>query len=223
LLQAGFNHMAGGLAERERLRHAFGAYVDPELTERVLREGTDLAGEDVEVSLLFADVRGFTAYAESAPAREVVERLNELYGDIVPIILRHGGHANKFIGDGLLAVFGAPDRLLDHATRAVAAGRDIVETIHRLRDGLDIGVGINSGNVVAGTIGGGGRVDFTVIGDTVNTASRVESATRDTGDNLLITHATWSLLDDNNAWIERPAVPLKGKSQPVRIYALAST
>jgi adenylate cyclase len=223
LLQAGFNHMAGGLAERERLRHAFGAYVDPELTERVLREGTDLAGEDVEVSLLFADVRGFTAYAESAPAREVVERLNELYGDIVPIILRHGGHANKFIGDGLLAVFGAPDRLLDHATRAVAAGRDIVETIHRLRDGLDIGVGINSGNVVAGTIGGGGRVDFTVIGDTVNTASRVESATRDTGDNLLITHATWSLLDDKNAWIERPAVPLKGKSQPVRIYAPNST
>ena len=220
LLQAGFNHMASGLAERERLRHAFGAYVDPELTERVLREGTDLAGQEVEVSLLFTDVRDFTAYAEAADARDVVTRLNELYGEIVPIVRRHGGHANKFIGDGLLAVFGAPDRRPDHARRAVAAGRDIVETIRHHSGAFRIGVGINSGNVIAGTIGGGGRVDFTVIGDTVNTAARVESATRDTGDDLLITHATWSLIEDDDAWIERPAVALKGKSQPVRIYAL---
>ena len=93
LLQAGFNHMASGLAERERLRHAFGAYVDPELTERVLREGIDVAGEDVEVSVLFTDVRNFTAYAETADAREVVTHLNELYSEIVPIVRRHGGHA----------------------------------------------------------------------------------------------------------------------------------
>ena len=220
LLQAGFNHMASGLAERERLRHAFGAYVDPELTERVLREGIDVAGEDVEVSVLFTDVRNFTAYAETADAREVVAHLNELYSEIVPIVRRHGGHANKFIGDGLLAVFGAPDRRTDHARRAVAAGRDIVDTIRAHGGEFRIGVGINSGNVIAGTIGGGGRVDFTVIGDTVNTAARVESATRDTGDDLLITHATRSLIDDDDAWIERPAVQLKGKSQPVRIYAL---
>jgi adenylate cyclase len=220
MLQAGFNHMASGLAERERLRHAFGAYVDPELTERVLREGTDLAGEDVEVSVLFTDVRNFTAYAETADAREVVAHLNELYSEIVPIVRRHGGHANKFIGDGLLAVFGAPDRLTDHARRAVVAGRDIIETIRAHGGEFRIGVGINSGNVIAGTIGGGGRVDFTVIGDTVNTAARVESATRDTGDDLLITDATRSRIDDDDDWIERPAVQLKGKSQPVRIYAL---
>jgi adenylate cyclase len=220
LLQAGFNHMASGLAERERLRHAFGAYVDPELTERVLREGIDVAGEDVEVSVLFTDVRGFTAYAETADARAVVTCLNELYSEIVPIVRCHGGHANKFIGDGLLAVFGAPDRRPDHARRAVAAGRDIIESIRSGGGEFRIGVGINSGNVIAGTIGGGGRVDFTVIGDTVNTAARVESATRDTGDDLLITHATRSLIDDDDDWIERPAVELKGKSQPVRIYAL---
>jgi len=221
MLQAGFNHMASGLVERERLRHAFGAYVDPELTERVLREGTNIDGEEVEVSLLFTDVRGFTAYAETADAREVVARLNQLYGEIVPIVLRHGGHANKFIGDGLLAVFGAPDRVQDHASRAVAAGREIVETVRR-SGGLRIGVGINSGTVVAGTIGGGGRVDFTVIGDAVNTAARVESATRDTGDDLLITDATRTLLNDDGVWIERSALPLKGKSQPVRIYADAT-
>jgi class 3 adenylate cyclase len=169
--------------------------------------------------VLFTDVRGFTAFAETADAREVVARLNELYGRIVPIVLRHGGHANKFIGDGLLAVFGAPDRLPDHARRAVAAGLDIVDAV---RDSfLPIGIGINTGQVVAGTIGGGGRVDFTVIGDAVNTAARIEGATRETGDTLLITHSTRVLLDDGNEWVERAPVLLKGKAKHVRIYAPA--
>src|SRR5207249_4638679 len=110
-LARSFNQMAAGLEQRERLRDAFGTFVDPDLTERVLQEGTDLAGEELEVSLLFVDIRGFTTYSERAEAREVVARLNDLYGEVVPVILRHGGHANKFIGDGLLAVFGAPNRL----------------------------------------------------------------------------------------------------------------
>ena len=114
-LAASFNAMVAGLDERERLREAFGAFVDPALTERVLAEGTDLRGEEVEVSVLFLDVRGFTAFAERAAAHEVVATLNELYEAVVPVILRHGGHANKFIGDGLLAVFGAPERHADHA------------------------------------------------------------------------------------------------------------
>jgi adenylate cyclase len=107
-LARSFNRMVAGLEQRERLRDAFGTFVDPHLTERVLQEGTDLAGEDVEVSLLFMDIRGFTTYSESAEAREVVALLNDLYGEVVPVILRHRGHANKFIGDGLLAVFGGP-------------------------------------------------------------------------------------------------------------------
>jgi adenylate cyclase len=153
----------------------------------------------------------------------VVTTLNALYGEVVPVVLRHGGHASKFIGDGLLAVFGAPDRLPDHARRAVAAGREIVETVERSHGGgLRVGVGINSGTVVAGTIGGGGRVDFTVIGDAVNTAARVESATRQTGDDLLITAATLALLDDAaGGWVERSAVALKGKTEAVRLYAPA--
>ncbi|HEV2686465.1 MAG TPA: adenylate/guanylate cyclase domain-containing protein, partial [Actinomycetota bacterium] len=155
LLETGFNQMASGLAERDLLRNAFGAFVDPSLTERVLREGTDLAGEEVDLSLLFMDIRGFTAYAEHADARRVFARLNDLYRDVVPIVLRHGGHANKFIGDGLLAVFGAPDRLDDHAQRAVAAGQEIVDLVNGRYEGeLTVGVGINSGRVVVGTIGG---------------------------------------------------------------------
>jgi adenylate cyclase len=223
LLQAGFNHMASGLAERERLRDAFGAFVDPSLTERVLREGVDLAGEEVEVTLLFMDVRDFTSFSERAEARDVVARLNQLYGEVVPVVLGHGGHASKFIGDGLLAVFGAPDRLADHAARAVAAGLEIVELVRCRNAGeLRVGVGINSGRVVAGTVGGGGRVDFTCIGDPVNTAARVESATRETGDDLLITETTLALLDGELAWTERPTITLKGKSDQVRLYAPAA-
>ncbi|HKP91226.1 MAG TPA: adenylate/guanylate cyclase domain-containing protein, partial [Thermoleophilaceae bacterium] len=128
-LAASFNAMVAGLGERERLREAFGAFVDPALTERVLAEGADLQGELVEVSLVFLDVRGFTAIAERYEASEVVARLNALYEAVVPVILGHGGHANKFIGDGLLAVFGAPDRKPDHADRAVAAALDIAALV----------------------------------------------------------------------------------------------
>jgi class 3 adenylate cyclase len=220
-LARSFNQMAAGLEQRERLREAFGTFVDPGLTERVLEEGVDFAGEEVEVSLLFMDIRGFTSYSESAAASDVVARLNDLYGEVVPLVLRHGGHANKFIGDGLLAVFGAPDRLPDHADSAVAAALDIARRVRdRFGGELRIGIGVNSGRVVAGTIGGGGRLDFTVIGDAVNTASRVESATRQTDDDVLITEATRTALsEDDGGWVERSGVTLKGKKEEVRLYA----
>jgi class 3 adenylate cyclase len=224
-LTGSFNRMITGLRERERLREAFGTFVDPGLTERVLRDGTDLAGEEVDLSVLFMDVRGFTSYSERADARDVVARLNDLYGQVVPVVLAHGGHANKFIGDGLLAVFGAPERLRDHADRAVAAALEIARLVRDRYSGeLRVGIGVNSGRVVVGTIGGGGRLDFTVIGDSVNTAARVESATRQTQDDVLITSATYQLLTQPELaeWEERPPIPLKGKTQPVGLYAPAS-
>jgi class 3 adenylate cyclase len=195
--------------------------VDPALTERVISEGTDLRGEEIEVSILFLDVCDFTPFAERAEAHEVVARLNGLYEAVVPVIHRHGGHANKLIGDGLLAVFGAPRRLPDHAARAVAAAREIAQLVRSGGAGdLEIGVGVNSGRVVAGTIGGGGRRDFTVIGDPVNTAARVEAATRVTGDDVLITETTLRALGaDAGEFDERPDVPLRGKRDTVRLYA----
>jgi class 3 adenylate cyclase len=220
-LAASFNAMVVGLGERERLREAFGTFVDPALTERVLAEGTDLRGELLEVSVLFLDVRGFTTFAESAGAHEVVAALNRLYELVVPVIVRHGGHANKFIGDGLLAVFGAPERHADHADRAVAAALEIALLVReRLGNELRVGVGVNSGRVVVGTIGGGGRRDFTVIGDPVNTAARVEAATRITGDDVLITETTLRALTRHGEdFEERPSAPLKGKAASVRLYA----
>jgi class 3 adenylate cyclase len=151
----------------------------------------------------------------------VVRALNELFELIVPVIVRHGGHANKFVGDGLLAVFGAPQRLADHADRAVACALELVEAVDEEFGGrLRIGVGINSGPVVAGTIGGGGRVEFTVIGDAVNTAARVEELTRLTGDDVLVTEATCALLQrDHGGFVERPDMELKGKRERVRVHA----
>jgi adenylate cyclase len=222
-LTRAFNRMVAGLQERDRLREAFGTFVDPGLAERVARDGTDLRGEELDVSILFMDVRGFTSFSENAPARVVVARLNELYEIVVPVITGHGGHANKFIGDGLLAVFGAPERRADHADRAVGAALEIAARVRqRFRGELEVGVGVNSGRVVVGTIGGGGRLDFTVIGDAVNTAARVESATRSTGDDVLITDSTRGLLSSGDSrWQRRPALPLKGKSEKVELFAPA--
>jgi adenylate cyclase len=220
-LAASFNGMVAGLEERERLREAFGAYVDPDVAERVLAEGTELAGEEVEVTVAFLDIRGFTAFAERSTAREVVAALNAFYGHVVPVLVKHGGHANKLVGDGLLAVFGAPHRLEDHADRAVAAALEVVDAVDR-RWGVDlrIGVGLNTGMVLAGTIGGGGRVDFTVIGDAVNTAARVEGLTRVTGDAVLVTEATLKRLrEDHGGFDERPTMELRGKRERVRVYA----
>ncbi|MEA2228999.1 MAG: adenylate cyclase [Solirubrobacteraceae bacterium] len=216
-----FNRMVAGLEERERLRQAFGAFVDPALAERVLAEGAGLEGEEVEVTVLFLDIRDFTAFAERATAQEVVAELNRFYDYVVPLLAHHGGHANKFVGDGLLGVFGAPDRLPDHADRAVDAALQIAEVVREAYgDRLRIGIGVNSGPVVAGTIGGGGRLEFTVIGDTVNTAARVEEATRETGDVVLVTEATLALLrSDHGGFVERPGVTLKGKSDRVRLFA----
>ena len=223
-LAQAFNYAVGGLRERETLREAFGAYVDPLLAERVLTEGVALTGEEVEVSVLFVDVHGFTALAERSSAAEVVALLNELFEEVVPILVRHGGHANKFVGDGLLGVFGAPLKLTEHADAAVGAALEIAERVRkRWGDSLRVGVGVNSGPVVAGTIGGGGRVDFTVIGDAVNTAARVEEATRVSGDDILITAGTRALLTrDFGEWEMRPAIPLKGKSEAVTLFAPAA-
>jgi adenylate cyclase len=216
-LAGSFNEMLRGLEERERLREAFGSYVDPEVAQRVLRDGAILEGEEVEVSVLFVDIRDFTPFAENASAREAVGRLKEFFGIVVPLLMDHGGHANKFIGDGVLGVFGAPERVPDHADRAVEAACAIASA---LEDRFAVGIGVNSGPVLAGSIGGGGRLEFTVIGDPVNVAARVERMTRETGDVVLITEATRCLLTREGIAVEeRGSIPLKGRTDPVCLYA----
>ncbi|WP_249010095.1 adenylate/guanylate cyclase domain-containing protein [Conexibacter sp. DBS9H8] len=220
-LQVGFNTMAAGLAERERIRALFGTYVDPDVAARILSAGTRLSGETVEVTCLFLDIRGFTGFAERTAAETVVATLNALFDLAVPIIHRHGGRIDTFIGDGLLAVFGAPRRLPDHADRGLLAAREIAAAVAEDgRLGLSVGLGLNSGPVVAGNVGGGGRYEFSVIGDTVNVAARVEAATRQTGDTLLVSEHTRAHLRVPAELVQRPGVVLKGKDDPVRVFGL---
>jgi adenylate cyclase len=220
-LQVGFNTMSAGLAERERIREVFGTYVDRDVADHILQAGAALHGDEVEVTLMFVDVRSFTSFAERLPPIEVVATLNRLFERIVPLVHRHGGHVDKYAGDGLFAVFGAPRRHADHADRALIAALEISDAVRdEFGTGLSVGVGLNSGMVVAGNVGGAGRFEFSVIGDAVNVAARVESATRQTGDLVLLTGKTLALLRRaHGEFVARQGLTLKGKTSCVEIYA----
>jgi class 3 adenylate cyclase len=221
-LVASFNSMQHGLQERAALHAAFGTYVDPRLAERVLADGhAAFAGEEADVTVFFMDVRGFTSFAERVPVTDAFALLNRLFSLIVPVIRTHGGHPNRFLGDGLLAVFGAPDATPDHADRALRAATDIEAAVASTFDGtLRIGIGVNSGPVIAGTIGGGGKLEYTVIGDAVNVAARVEQLTRTTHDSILITDATVRALQDRPPLVDRGLHVLRGKADRVRVFTL---
>jgi len=220
-LSAAFNQMVAGLAERERIRKAFGTYLDKEVADYILSDDYAPEGSAVDVSVLFCDVRNFTGFADCADPTEVVGRLNEMFETAVPVVARHGGHVDKFIGDGLLAVFGAPEPFPDHADRAVRAAIDMARCVNEELDSpLEVGVGVNSGTVVAGSIGGGGRLNFSVIGDPVNVAARVETATRELGDDVLITGDTQKRLRSEFALEPRGERDIRGKAEPVELWAV---
>jgi class 3 adenylate cyclase len=222
-LAASFNRMQAGLAERQRLQGAFGTYVDPALAARLLQQGDDVfTGERREVTVMFVDIRDFTPFAEANSAEDTVARLNALFEIVVPAVVEAGGHVNKFLGDGALAVFGAPNDLANHADAAV----DAAALIHRLvtqRFGgeLHIGIGVNTGKVIAGTIGGAGKLEFTLIGDAVNVAARVEQLTKTTGDAILVTGSCVDALASRPpGLLDRGSHAVKGKSAEVRVFAL---
>ena len=146
-LAASFNRMQAGLAERQRLQAAFGTYVDPALAARLLEQGDDVfTGERRQVTVMFVDVRDFTPFAEANTAEDTVFRLNALFEIVVPAVVDAGGHVNKFLGDGALAVFGAPNDLADHADAAVSAAVLIHRMVaQRFGGALRIGIGINTG------------------------------------------------------------------------------
>jgi adenylate cyclase len=219
-LSSAFNQMVDGLAEREQLREAFGTYLDEEVAEHLISEDFEPGGEEVEVSLVFCDVRNFTTAAAESEAPEVVARLNELFECIVPIVARNRGHIDQFVGDAVLAVFGAPQRVPQHADRAVGCAVEMARTINSRRPGgFEVGIGVNTGKVVAGSIGGAGRFSFSVIGDAVNLCARVESATRETGDPVLITAATRELLSETVEVESRGKREIRGYDRTVEVYA----
>ena len=223
VLAASFNRMQAGLAERQRLHAAFGTYVDPTLAARLLEQGDDVfTGERREVTVMFVDIRDFTPFAEAHTAEDTVARLNAVFEIVVPAVTDAGGHVNRFLGDGAMTVFGAPIDIADHADAAVNAA----VLIHRLvaqRFGgeLRIGIGINTGKVIAGTIGAGAHLEFCLIGDTTNVAARVEQLTKTTGDAILLTQQTVDALVSRPPGLaDRGAYALKGKSAQTAVFGL---
>ena len=176
------------------------------------------------VTVLFVDIRGFTSFADRATAREAVDFLNEFFAVVIPVLTAHGGHVNKLLGDGLLGVFGAPERCPDHADRALTTAQEMVKAVEsHFGDRCRIGIGINSGLVLVGTIGGGDHVELGVVGDPVNVAARVQDATRDLGEAVLLTEATRCLLEDpDSGLVRRGSLSLKGKAEPTAVHGLKS-
>jgi class 3 adenylate cyclase len=182
-------------------------------------------GERREVSVMFVDIRDFTPFAEANTAEDTVARLNALFEIVVPAVVNAGGHVNKFLGDGALAIFGAPNDLAGHADAAVSAAASIHRLVaERFGGALRIGIGINTGVVIAGTIGGGGKLEFTLIGDAVNVAARVEQLTKTTGDPILLTgQCSDALVGRPPGLVDRGFHALKGKSAPVQVFGLDPT
>ena len=219
LLQAGFNEMAAGLRERERLRDLFGRHVGEDVARMAFERGVGLGGEVREVAVLFVDLVGSTALASRRPPEQVVSLLNRFFAVVVDVVAAHGGWVNKFEGDAALCVFGAPTEQSDAAGRALAAGRAVAK---RLRDEvpeLRAGIGISAGPAVAGNIGAERRLEYTVVGDPVNEAARLcelakEHPGRVLGSNAVLLRAS---PDEAARWSLGEQVALRGRSAPTRL------
>lgn len=217
-----FNRMVAGLRERQALHSAMSSYIDPAIAERIMTEGANIGGAAVEVTVMFVDIVGFTMLAEDAVPEEVVSDLNDFFDLVIPVIVDHGGHANKLLGDGLMAVFGVPSALEDHADRALAAAEEIQRRLVDRYDGqLRAGTGLSSGTVIVGSMGGGPKLDYTIIGDAVNVAARVEAHTRLTGDAILLTDSTKARLSDGHELEWRGSQSLKGRASAVELWTPA--
>jgi adenylate cyclase len=210
---------------RDRVTNLFGQHVSPEVVERLLAEGTGGSSDLRRIAVMFVDFRSFTAGARVRTPQEVVERLDGAFAILVEILDRHGGIVNKFLGDGFLALFGAPIEAPECARHAVDAARDMLAAMARVNQASDwplrIGIGIHFGEVVAGNIGSPRRKEYTVIGDTVNFASRLESLNKDFNSQLLISSAVCDALGDaGRDAISLGEVAIKGYDRPMAVWRL---
>jgi adenylate cyclase len=191
-LQAGFNTMAAGLRERERMRELFGRHVGEDVARAAMEGDLELGGEVREIAVLFVDLVGSTRLAATRPPHEVVVYLNRFFTEVVDVVAAGGGWINKFEGDAALAVFGAPGSLSDPAGRALATARTLADRLRQAELPIRAGIGVSAGEAVAGTIGDERRYEYTVIGDPVNEASRLCSVAKEHEDGVA---ASGSALD----------------------------
>jgi adenylate cyclase len=216
------------MREQRRVRATFARYVSPHVLNTVLSNPPELGGSRRVATVLFSDVRGFTSMSEKLDAHQVVEILNEYLTEMVDVVLAHDGTLDKFVGDAVMAVYGSPMEQPDHPLRAVSTAwhmhlRHIALKRKWVAEGkvpFEIGIGINTGELVAGNMGSPNRMEFTVIGDNVNLAARLESATKDLGAKIVISGATYALVKDYGEFKEHPPIRVKGKAEAVQAYEL---
>jgi adenylate cyclase len=224
--------LASGLVvealERQRVRDVFAHFVPSSVVDDVLaRAGDDLrlGGSERECTVLFSDLRGFTSYSEQRPPDEVIDVLNDYLGEMSDSILDHGGTLLAFMGDGIYAVFGAPLDQPDHRDRAVETARDMLSRLgafnERTGSTFRMGIGLNTGRVMCGNVGSERRLEYTAIGDTVNTASRLESMTKETGHQVHIADSTRAGLLRTGGLIDIGELPVRGRRGLVRLWGLA--
>ena len=229
---AQFNAMIEGLRERERIRETFGRYVDESVANTILqRQGDgDMGGEMGDATILFTDIAGFTTIAEYLEPRELVAALNDYLETVLEPIRLNGGVVNTFIGDGLFASFNMPLPCEDHACAAVRAAIDIQRAVSsrtfgdRILDGggvaLATRIGISTGSVIGGSVGAGQRMSFTLLGDTVNLAARLEQLNKEHGTTILVSHSTQAGCGDGFVFSSLGHVTVRGRSEAVTIYTV---
>jgi adenylate cyclase len=216
--------------EKKKVRSAFSQYMHPALISQMLSnpEGLRLGGEEKELTALFADIRGFTTLSENLTPAQLVELLNEYLTEMTEVIFKNWGTLDKYIGDAIMAFWGAPYPQTDHAVRACRAGLDMLNTLKRLQAGwesrgvprFDIGVGINTGPMLVGNMGSKRRKNYTIMGDSVNLASRLEGINRQFGTYLIISESTFLQVQGQVIARELDLIRVKGKTHPVKVYEL---
>ncbi|MEW6270925.1 MAG: adenylate/guanylate cyclase domain-containing protein, partial [Thermodesulfobacteriota bacterium] len=224
-LARAFNEMVAGLEERERVKATFGRFVSRDIAAAVLSDALPLAGERREVTILFQDVRGFTAIAERTTPEILIRAVNRLFTEMVAAVEHEGGVIRQFVGDGVMALFGAPVAHDDDPDRAVRAALGMVERLPALNTALEaegvpairIGIGVHTGEVVAGCLGPDQRSEYGVVGDAVNLASRIEGLTREMDATVLVSAETARRLSPGFAFGRRRVLAVRGKQEPVEV------
>ncbi len=226
-----FNKMAAELELKEKIKDSFGRYVTPEILEMIMANPDSrwMKGSEVEASVVFVDIRGFTALSEEREPEQLVGLLNDYFTLVTEVIVRNGGHLNKFVGDEAMAVFGAPAPNRLHADAALKTAVEIqqemacfVPKMGVWDKRVQVGIGINSGGMIAGNLGSEIRMEYTVIGDNVNVASRLTSLAK--GGQILLSGNTFDLLEKRSAFDirEKGKVSVKGRKTEIAIYSVAA-
>ena len=224
------NEMAKGLQDRDRIKEIFGRYVTTQVSAELLDKQITLGGERRRLTMLFSDIRNFTSMSEAMTPEQIITFLNDYFSEMVDAVFEQHGILDKFIGDGMLAVFGSLDDTQAHERRAVLAGLRMKALLAKINGEramvgqlpIAIGIGIHTDDVIVGNIGSRKRLEYTVIGDGVNTCSRVEGLNKEFGTTILITDSTWEAVRDHFECRAMPEAPLKGKTKVPRVFEVVS-